>query len=187
MAGLFRREYNAVTAVDRVSFEVETGEIVAFLGPNGAGKTTTLKMLSGLIYPTSGGEARVLGYIPWERDNAFRRRFSLVMGQKNQLWWDLPAQESSASIARSTARARPEFRRALDELTSLLGVQAAGPARPRAVAGRADEDGADRRPAARSRAAAARRADASASTSSPSGACRNSSSTTRPSEKSPSC
>ena len=84
MAGLFRREYNPVTAVDHVGFEVETGEIVAFLGPNGAGKTTTLKLLSGLIFPSSG-EARVLGYTPWKRDNAFRRRFSLVMGQKNQL------------------------------------------------------------------------------------------------------
>ena len=64
--------------------------MVAFLGPNGAGKTTTLKMLSGLIYPTSG-EARVLGFVPWQRADAFRRQFSLVMGQKNQLWWDLPA------------------------------------------------------------------------------------------------
>ena len=80
-------------AVDRVSFSIETGEIVAFLGPNGAGKTTTLKLLSGLIFPTAG-EAQVLGYVPWKRDNAFRRRFSLVMGQKNQLWWDLPAQDS---------------------------------------------------------------------------------------------
>ena len=67
--------------------------MVAFLGPNGAGKTTTLKMLSGLIYPT-GGEARVLGFTPWRRDDAFRRRFALVMGQKNQLWWDLPAADS---------------------------------------------------------------------------------------------
>ena len=63
--------------------------MVAFLGPNGAGKTTTLKMLSGLIYPTAGN-ASVLGFTPWKRDDAFRRRFALVMGQKNQLWWDLP-------------------------------------------------------------------------------------------------
>src|SRR5579862_2404685 len=77
MTGLVRREYNTVVAVDRVSFSVETGEIVAFLGPNGAGKTTTLKLLSGLIFP-SGGEASVLGHVPWKRENAFRRRFSLV-------------------------------------------------------------------------------------------------------------
>ena len=93
IGGLFRREYQSVVAVDRVTLLDRGGEIVAFLGPNGAGKTTTLKLLSGLIFPT-GGDARVLGYVPWKRDNAFRRRFSLVMGQKNQLWWDLPAQES---------------------------------------------------------------------------------------------
>src|SRR5260370_24299880 len=90
---LFRREYKEVRAVADVSFTVEPGEMVAFLGPNGAGKTTTLKMLSGLIYPNSG-RARVLGYVPWERADAFRRRFALVMGQKNQLWWDLPAADS---------------------------------------------------------------------------------------------
>src|SRR5438477_12974127 len=79
--GLFRREYKQVQAVDQVSFAIEPGEMVAFLGPNGAGKTTTLKMLSGLIYPT-GGTARVLGFVPWERADAFRRLFALVMGQK---------------------------------------------------------------------------------------------------------
>ena len=92
-AGLYRREYKEVRAVDGVSFTIEPGEMVAFLGPNGAGKTTTLKMLSGLIYPTSG-TARVLGFVPWERADAFRRQFALVMGQKNQLWWDLPAADS---------------------------------------------------------------------------------------------
>ncbi|MDA1014980.1 MAG: ATP-binding cassette domain-containing protein, partial [Planctomycetota bacterium] len=91
--GLFRRHYDPVYAVRDVSFRIESGEMVAFLGPNGAGKTTTLKLLAGLIYPTSGG-ATVLGHTPWKRENAYRRRFSLVMGQKNQLWWDLPAQES---------------------------------------------------------------------------------------------
>src|SRR3954451_12723121 len=78
--GLFRREFKEVKAVDGVRFAIEPGEMVAFLGPNGAGKTTTLKMLSGLIYPTSG-TARVLGYVPWQRVDSFRRRFSLVMGQ----------------------------------------------------------------------------------------------------------
>src|SRR6266849_3899431 len=80
LRGLYRRQYKEVRAVDGVSFSIEPGEMVAFLGPNGAGKTTTLKMLSGLIYATSG-TATVLGYVPWERADAFRRRFSLVMGQ----------------------------------------------------------------------------------------------------------
>src|SRR5438105_15548805 len=84
--GLFRREYKEVRAVDGVNFSIEPGEMVAFLGPNGAGKTTTLKMLSGLIYP-SRGAARVLGFVPWERADAFRRRFSLIMVQEHQLWW----------------------------------------------------------------------------------------------------
>src|SRR4051812_37999718 len=91
--GLYRREYKDVKAVDGVDFSIEPGEMVAFLGPNGAGKTTTLKMLSGLIYPTAG-RAEVLGFTPWERADPFRRQFALVMGQKNQLWWDLPAADS---------------------------------------------------------------------------------------------
>src|SRR5471030_2065937 len=91
--GLFRRQYEQTVAVNEVSFRIEPGEIVGFLGPNGAGKTTTLKMLSGLIYPTSG-TATVLGHVPWKREDDFRRRFALVMGQKNQLWWDLPAGDS---------------------------------------------------------------------------------------------
>jgi ABC-type uncharacterized transport system ATPase subunit len=93
IGGLFHREYGEVHVVSSVSFEIGESEMVAFLGPNGAGKTTTLKRLSGLIFPTFG-TANVLGHTPWKRENAYRRRFSLVMGQKNQLWWDLPAQES---------------------------------------------------------------------------------------------
>jgi ABC-2 type transport system ATP-binding protein len=121
IAGLFHREFDEVRAVDSVSFQVEEGEMVAFLGPNGAGKTTTLKILSGIINPT-GGEARVLGHIPWKRENAYRRRFSLVMGQKNQLWWDLPAQESFR-LHREIYRVDPaDFRRRMDELTDLLEV-----------------------------------------------------------------
>jgi ABC-2 type transport system ATP-binding protein len=91
--GLVRRRYDETRAADRVSFRIEEGEFVGFLGPNGAGKTTVLKMLSGLLNPTSG-DARVLGFIPWERRNEMKRQFSLLMGQKNALWWDLPAQES---------------------------------------------------------------------------------------------
>src|SRR5438094_5761818 len=120
--GLFRRRYKEVRAVADVSFTIEPGEMVAFLGPNGAGKTTTLKMLSGLIYPTAG-TARVLGYVPWERPDAFRRRFSLIMGQKNQLWWDLPAGDSF-QLHREIYSLPPQaFQRTLGALTELFGVQ----------------------------------------------------------------
>jgi ABC-2 type transport system ATP-binding protein len=122
LRGLYRREYREVRAVDRISFRIEAGEMVAFLGPNGAGKTTTLKMLSGLIYPTRG-EARVLGFVPWQRADAFRRQFALVMGQKNQLWWDLPAADSFQLLREIYGIPPAEFRATLDELTSLLGVE----------------------------------------------------------------
>src|SRR5437870_11343144 len=120
--GLFRREYKQVKAVQDVSFSIEPGEMVAFLGPNGAGKTTTLKMLSGLIYPTSG-TARVLGFIPWERPDAFRRRFSLIMGQKNQLWWDLPAGDSFRLHREIYSLPQDAFLRTLGHLTELFGVE----------------------------------------------------------------
>jgi ABC-2 type transport system ATP-binding protein len=120
--GLFKREYKTVEAVGDVSFRIEPGEFVAFLGPNGAGKTTTLKMLSGLIYP-SAGDARVLGYTPWERKDDFRRQFSLVMGQKNQLWWDLPAADSFELHREIYAIPEKQFRETLEELTDLLGVK----------------------------------------------------------------
>jgi ABC-2 type transport system ATP-binding protein len=123
LRGLYRREFKEVRAVDGVGFAIEPGEMVAFLGPNGAGKTTTLKMLSGLIYPTSG-TARVLGFIPWQRADAFRRRFALVMGQKNQLWWDLPAADSFQLHREIYSIPPAEFRRTLTELTELLGVAA---------------------------------------------------------------
>ena len=117
--GLFRREHKEVRAVDNVSFSIEPGEFVGFLGPNGAGKTTTLKMLAGLIYPTSGA-ARVLDHVPWEREDAFRRRFSLVMGQKNQLWWDLPAAESFLLNKEIYGVSDADYRRTLGELADLL-------------------------------------------------------------------
>lgn len=122
LTGLFHREYKQVRAVRDVSFQIERGEMVAFLGPNGAGKTTTLKLLSGLIHPTAG-TATVLGYVPWHRENAYRRRFSLVMGQKNQLWWDLPAQESFILHREIYAIEPTQFQRRLDELTDLLEVR----------------------------------------------------------------
>jgi ABC-2 type transport system ATP-binding protein len=90
LRGLLHRRKVKVEAVDGISFEVKPGEVVGFLGPNGAGKTTTLKMLSGLLYPTSG-EATVLGFVPWRRERAFLRQMTLVMGQRNQLIWDIPA------------------------------------------------------------------------------------------------
>jgi ABC-2 type transport system ATP-binding protein len=122
LRGLYRREYKEVRAVDGVSFTIEPGEMVAFLGPNGAGKTTTLKMLSGLIYPTSG-QAQVLGFTPWERADAFRRRFALVMGQKNQLWWDLPAADSFQLHREIYSLPAAEFDRTLDDLTELFNVR----------------------------------------------------------------
>ena len=119
--GLVRREYKEVNAVAGVSFSVEPGEIVGFLGPNGAGKTTTLKMLSGLIYP-SHGSAEVLGHVPWERADAFRRKFALVMGQKNQLWWDLPAQDSFR-LHREIYSIPPDiFDRTVGDLTEMFDV-----------------------------------------------------------------
>src|SRR5438105_14055335 len=117
--GLFRREYKQVQAVDRVSFAIEPAEMVAFLGPNGAGKTTTLKMLSGLIYPTSG-TARVLDFVPWERAHAFRHQFALVMGQKNQLWWDLPASDSFELHREIYSLSAAEFNRTQGEFTVMF-------------------------------------------------------------------
>lgn len=119
--GLFHRQYRQVTALDAISLQVEKGEFVAFLGPNGAGKTTTLKILSGVIHPTSG-TCRVMGYVPWERPNAYRRRFALVMGQKNQLWWDLPAQESFRLHQHIYQIPADEFQATRDELVDLLGL-----------------------------------------------------------------
>ncbi|PYJ61366.1 MAG: ABC transporter [Verrucomicrobia bacterium] len=120
--GLFHREYEMTLAVKDVSFSVEEGELVGFLGPNGAGKTTTLKMLSGLLYPTSGS-AKVLGYVPWERKDGYRRQFALLLGQKNQLWWDLPARESLELNARIYGIPKDSFERTVAEMTALLTVE----------------------------------------------------------------
>jgi ABC-2 type transport system ATP-binding protein len=118
---LVRRKMRTVHAVDGISFEIEPGEIVGFLGPNGAGKTTTLKMLSGLLY-VSSGEARVLGHVPSKRERDFLRRISLVMGNRNQLQWDLPALDSF-ELNRSIYRIpRVDFLAMRDELIELLEV-----------------------------------------------------------------
>ncbi|MEM7315455.1 MAG: ABC transporter ATP-binding protein, partial [Planctomycetota bacterium] len=121
LRGLFDREYKDVEAVRGIDLTVEQGEFVAFLGPNGAGKTTTLKLLSGVITPTDGS-ATVMGYVPWERKNEYRRRFALVMGQKNQLWWDLPAQESFRLHQQIYGVPEKDFDNTLGELSELLGV-----------------------------------------------------------------
>ena len=118
---LIRRRTRDVQAVDAISFEIEPGEVVGFLGPNGAGKTTTLKMLSGLLHPSSG-EATVLGHRPSKRERDYLRRITLVMGNRNQLQWDLPALDSF-ELNRAIYRIRPEdFRSIRDELVELLDV-----------------------------------------------------------------
>jgi ABC-2 type transport system ATP-binding protein len=118
---LVRRHWREVRAVDGISFDIEPGEIVGFLGPNGAGKTTTLKMLSGLLYP-SGGEVSVLGHVPSRRERDYLRRMTLVMGNRNQLQWDLPALDSFELNRAIYRLVREDFRRTRDELIELLDV-----------------------------------------------------------------
>jgi ABC-2 type transport system ATP-binding protein len=120
--GLVRRHYDETRAADQVSFQIDDGEFVGFLGPNGAGKTTVLKMLSGLLNPTSG-QAKVLGFVPWERRNELKRQFSLLMGQKNALWWDLPAQESLELNRAIYGIDRTRFAKVVGGLSELLEVQ----------------------------------------------------------------
>ncbi len=119
---LFHREKLYKEAVKGIDFTLEKGEMVGFLGPNGAGKTTTLKMLSGILFPTSG-HATVMGYVPWERKKDFKMRFAIVMGQKSQLWWDLPAVESFALNRHIYEINETEYRNTLGELTELLDVK----------------------------------------------------------------
>ncbi len=121
LTSLIHRKYQTVKAVDDVSFEIKEGELVGFIGPNGAGKTTTLKCLSGLLYPTSGFVS-VLGFTPFERKNAFLKQIALVMGQKNQLWWDLPAQETFLLNKEIYEIPDEQYKKTLDELVELLDV-----------------------------------------------------------------
>ncbi|MBT5901504.1 MAG: ATP-binding cassette domain-containing protein [Opitutaceae bacterium] len=120
--GLFKRDFEELAAAKDVSFSIKEGEFVGFLGPNGAGKTTTLKMLSGLIYPTRG-TARVAGFDPTKRENDYRRIFALVLGQKNQLWWDLPAIESFLLMRHIYGLPADQWQETLDELVDLLDVR----------------------------------------------------------------
>ena len=119
--GLFHRQYEQTSPSTTSASRIEPGELVGFLGPNGAGKTTTLKMLAGLLYPTSGS-ARVLGYMPWERADGYRRQFALVLGQKNQLWWDLPARESLELNAKIYGIPADRFERTVAEMSEMLDV-----------------------------------------------------------------
>ena len=119
---LFRRTYRSVKAVDEISFDIAPGEVVGFLGPNGAGKTTTLKMLSGLLYPTSG-VCQVLGFEPSRRSADFLRQITLVMGNRNQLNWDLPALDSFNLQRAIYTIPRPDFERARDEFIDLLDLK----------------------------------------------------------------
>jgi ABC-2 type transport system ATP-binding protein len=119
--GLFHRELSEVHAVKGVGFTIESGELVGFLGPNGAGKTTTLKMLSGILFPTTG-TVSVLGFVPWERKNEYLRQISLVMGQKNQLWWDLPASDSFLLLKEIYEVPEQDYKFRVNELCELLEI-----------------------------------------------------------------
>ena len=119
---LFKRTYNSVKAVDGISFSIDPGEVVGFLGPNGAGKTTTLKMLSGLLFPTSGS-GRVLGFEPFRRQFDFLSQITLVMGNRSQLSWDLPALDSFELQRAIYGIPRVEFIRTRDEFIELLELK----------------------------------------------------------------
>ncbi|NMC35965.1 ATP-binding cassette domain-containing protein [Candidatus Beckwithbacteria bacterium] len=118
---LFKRKYRLVKAVDDISFSIDAGELIGFIGPNGAGKTTTLKTLSGLLYP-DGGKIEVLGFTPFERKHDFLKQIALVMGQKNQLWWDLPAMESFLLNKEIYEIPEEKFKKTLNNLVDMLDV-----------------------------------------------------------------
>ncbi|MEK7096379.1 MAG: ATP-binding cassette domain-containing protein [Patescibacteria group bacterium] len=119
---VFHMQREEKVAVNKLSIEIEEGEFIGFLGPNGAGKTTYLKMLSGIIYPTSG-EAKVLGFTPWEKDYRFLGQIAIVMGQKNQLWWDLPAIDSFHLLKDIYSISENDFKKNLDDMIEILGMK----------------------------------------------------------------
>jgi ABC-2 type transport system ATP-binding protein len=119
---VFYRKKLVKEAVRGINFSVSEGEIVGFLGPNGAGKTTTLKILSGILHPTDG-EVSVAGYVPWKREKNFKMLFSIVMGQKGQLWWDLPANESLYLNKCIYEIEDEQYHNTVNELTDILEVK----------------------------------------------------------------
>lgn len=122
LKNLFQPSFSDVNAVEDINFEVGVGEMVGLIGPNGAGKTTTLKMLSGLLYPTSG-EVRVAGFVPCERRPEYLRTISIVLGNKSQMLWDIPAMDSFRVLSEIYAVPEQEFRRTLDDLIDLLEMK----------------------------------------------------------------
>src|SRR5215470_7005948 len=122
LKAFFKPDYKQVEAVNDISFEIGEGELIGFIGPNGAGKTTTLKCLSGLLYPTDG-RVKVLGFTPFNRKKEFLRQISLVMGQKNQLWWDLPAVDSFLLNKEIYQIPDNHYKKTIDELSALLDVE----------------------------------------------------------------
>ena len=121
LKSLFFRKYEQVKAVDDISFKIEPSELVGFIGPNGAGKTTTLKCLSGLLYPTSG-QVSVLDFKPWERKSEYLMQIAFIMGQKNQLWWDLPPMETFILNKEIYGLSDEKFKKVLGDLVDLLDV-----------------------------------------------------------------
>ena len=121
LKSFFHRRHKLIKAVDQVSFEINEGELVGFIGPNGAGKTTTLKVLSGLLYPTSG-EVAILGYNPWQRKPEFQKQFAFVAGQKNQLWWDLPAYETFLLNKEIYGVSDKDFNKRIEYLSKMLDI-----------------------------------------------------------------
>lgn len=122
LKNLLVRKQKTKEAVKNISFDIDSGDIIGFLGPNGAGKTTTLKMLSGILYPTSG-EVHVLGYCPWKRQKEFKMKYSMVLGQKSQLWPDLPASETFRLNQYIYEVDERKCKMVLDELTEYLDVK----------------------------------------------------------------
>lgn len=119
---LFKRSYTEIQAVENISFSIKTGEVVGFIGPNGAGKTTTLKMMSGLLHPTTG-DARIAGYVPWERKDQFLQSITMVLGNKSQMLWDIPPMETFRVLGEIYRVDPLEFKKTLDELIDLLEMK----------------------------------------------------------------
>jgi len=122
LSSLLKRHYREVHAVNNISFSILPGEVIGFIGPNGAGKTTTLKMLSGLLYPSSGS-ALVSGFIPWERKEAFLQGISMVLGNKSQMLWDIPPMDTFRVLGEIYRVPAEQFQKTLDELIALLSIE----------------------------------------------------------------